>query len=225
MGATRELVSDRDTLALANEGFVLYRRLIPMPTVEALRALRDRWPEQHAQASTGGNLSLLDLDDPEVSSVVLCPTILAAVWAILKAPFQLDGVAFRDPRAGYGLQALHADFGDVPHREGSLAATSLLYLDPFGGDNGATRLVPGSHRHRGPFPKELRDPAARHPRELVLSGEPGDVVVFDGHLWHGGTRNSSGERRRALQMIFHARSEQPRRPPVAGWPDSLLERD
>jgi len=67
--------------------------------------------------------------------------------------------------------------------------------------------VPGSHR-RGTLPKlELRDPAAPHPDELMLLAPAGTVVIFNSHLWHGGTLNRTAVRRRALHAYFCHRAE------------------
>jgi ectoine hydroxylase-related dioxygenase (phytanoyl-CoA dioxygenase family) len=116
----------------------------------------------------------------------------------------------RDPLAGHGAQGLHMD--DLPRASGDPWAllTALWLLDDFSADNGATRLVPGSHLRPGPVPKGFTDPAARHPDQLVVQAPAGSLLLFNGHLWHAGTANASGARRRVLQVQLGGRER--RRP-------------
>src|SRR6185437_3022800 len=45
-------------------------------------------------------------------------------------------------------------------------------------------------------------PTAPHPGEVQITGRAGTVVVFNSHLWHGGTQNRSDRPRRALHCLF-----------------------
>jgi len=80
--------------------------------------------------------------------------------------------------------------------------TALWMIDAFTDDNGATRVVPGSHRLTRPPPPSFAQPLARHPDERVITGAAGTVLVFNGHLWHSGRRNTSAGPRRAGQMVI-----------------------
>jgi ectoine hydroxylase-related dioxygenase (phytanoyl-CoA dioxygenase family) len=80
------------------------------------------------------------------------------------------------------------------------AVTAIWMLDEFTPDGGATRVVPRSHRERAAVPKVLAQPGRQHPDEQIVTGMAGDVLVFDAHLWHSGTRNRSGALGRSVQM-------------------------
>jgi ectoine hydroxylase-related dioxygenase (phytanoyl-CoA dioxygenase family) len=109
-------------------------------------------------------------------------------------------VALRSPGPGYGEQRLHAD--DLPlERAGDCrAVTAIVALCPFTPGNGATAVVPGSHR-RPDLQRLARtlDPA-RH--ERVLTGPAGTVFLFDSRLVHRGTRNRSARPRPSLQVLW-----------------------
>jgi ectoine hydroxylase-related dioxygenase (phytanoyl-CoA dioxygenase family) len=76
-------------------------------------------------------------------------------------------------------------------------------------DNGAPRLVPGSHR-RGQLPRQaLADPLADHPDQVLVTGRAGTVVVRNAHAWHAGTAHRAG-RPRALLHAFSCRRDRPR---------------
>jgi ectoine hydroxylase-related dioxygenase (phytanoyl-CoA dioxygenase family) len=129
--------------------------------------------------------ALVDLD-PTVRRTCRLPSLLAAAGQMLACPFFLSQVEGREPLPGGGHQPLHRDGA------GLNAVAALVFLDPYGPDNGATRVVP--RRLDGGEPDEAL--------ALILSGEAGDVLVFDADLLHGATRNHSGARRRSLLLNF-----------------------
>ena len=135
------------------------------------------------------------------------PRVLAGIAQVLRADFKLSSLNYRAALPGQGHQALHTDWSEpVPAGEFRVC-NSIWLLDDFTADNGPTRVVPGSHL-RGSLPKdEMRDPAAPHPDEVTLLAPAGTVVIFNSHLWHGGTLNRTAMRRRALHAYFCRRSE------------------
>jgi hypothetical protein len=109
-----------------------------------------------------------------------------------------------------------AVFDPLIHSPRVLAAVAYIIGRPFKLDsyngrddftttNGATRLVPGSHRKTTPIQDELPDRKAAHPDQVIFTATRGSVLVFNGHVWHGGTRNTSGDRRRVLLISYVAR--------------------
>ena len=46
-----------------------------------------------------------------------------------------------------------------------------------------------------------------HPDEIVLLGSAGTAVVFNSHLWHGGTQNRTDKPRRALHSAYVRRDK------------------
>jgi ectoine hydroxylase-related dioxygenase (phytanoyl-CoA dioxygenase family) len=92
---------------------------------------------------------------------------------------------------------------------GYSAATAIWMLDEFNVANGATAFVPGSHLF-GKSPKEvLTDLNASHPDEIVIEGQPGDLLVFNGHCWHAGRPNETDGHRRAI-LVHYLRADVPR---------------
>ncbi len=133
------------------------------------------------------------------------PLVLSAVHYVLQRPFKLSSLNGRDAIPGEGQQPLHVDWGDAPPPEGPYhVVNSVWLLDDFELDNGATRVVPGSHRWgKGPHQCDL-DPMEAHPDEVIVQAKAGSVIIFNSHLWHGGTLNTSGNKRRALHCYFCA---------------------
>jgi ectoine hydroxylase-related dioxygenase (phytanoyl-CoA dioxygenase family) len=87
---------------------------------------------------------------------------------------------------GEAAQTLHSDDGawPVPRSWGETVVNSIWALDDFTEENGATRLVPGSHRW----------PDGRTPGDEVTvpaTMPAGSVLVYLGSLWHAGGENRS----------------------------------
>jgi ectoine hydroxylase len=87
--------------------------------------------------------------------------------------------------------------------------TAVLLLDDARAENGALRVLPGSHR-RGPVPRDPLDPTRflADPTRLDTSNErvlelaAGSVVWFGAYLVHRSSPNVSGGDRRALLPSF-----------------------
>ena len=136
------------------------------------------------------------------------PRVLACIAHVL-GEFKLSSLNSRAALPGRGHQDLHTDYGSGPFPAGDYqVCNSIWLLDDFTTGNGATRVVPGTHRG-GSVPRQaMPDPAAAHPDEVLVTGQAGTVVVFNSHLWHGGTENRSGRPRRALHSYFTRRGNQ-----------------
>jgi ectoine hydroxylase-related dioxygenase (phytanoyl-CoA dioxygenase family) len=132
------------------------------------------------------------------------PRLLACMTHVL-GDFKLSSLNFRAALPGQGHQNLHTDWGGPVEPGEYQVCNSIWLLDDFTASNGATRVVPGSHRARTVPRLALLDPAARHPDEVLVTGPAGTVVVFNSHLWHGGTENHSDRPRRALHSYFTRR--------------------
>jgi ectoine hydroxylase-related dioxygenase (phytanoyl-CoA dioxygenase family) len=72
-----------------------------------------------------------------------------------------------------------------------VVADAMWMVTDFTEENGATRIVPGSHLS-GVNP----DPAVPHPVATVAAtGPAGTAFVFDGRVWHGAGANTTSAAR------------------------------
>ena len=144
-----------------------------------------------------------------LASCVALPRLLSYIVTVVGPELKLSSLNARSANPHNGVcQPLHADGGARPDGRGSWVCNSIWMLDDFRPDNGPLRVVPGSHRD-GRLPAEaLADPLAPHPEERLVTGQAGDVVILDGHLWHGGLANDSDHPRRALH-VYYCRRDKP----------------
>jgi hypothetical protein len=146
--------------------------------------------------------------DPLFAECMVLPPLLDYVAAVLGDRFKLSSLNARSANPQNGLdQPLHADGGSLPDARGFWVCNLLWMLDDFHSDNGALRVVPGTQR-AGKLPADaLADPQARHPDEVLITGNAGDVLVLNAHTWHGGLANRTTRPRRALHVYFCRRDK------------------
>jgi hypothetical protein len=140
---------------------------------------------------------------------IAMPEILERIAHVLGPQFKLSSLNARsaNPHSTW-VQPLHADMGAIPDEKGYWVCNTVWMLDDFTGENGAIRMVPGSHRW-GRLPQQaLLDLQAAHPEERLITGKAGTVVVMNAHMWHGGTANRTAKPRCAMHA-FYARWDKP----------------
>lgn len=222
LGARHDLLTQENKMDLDQKGFTVLEEVIDR---QWLTELQTRFEElcgvegpssgvQGVDSETSerepGARRLLDLANKGkvFDRVYTHPKVLAAAHYVIGRDFKLSSITARDVLTGSGHQALHPDW--LTGYEGQFhVCNSIWMLDDFTVENGATRVVPGTHRSRKPQ-DELQDPSAKHPREEYLVAPAGSVGIFNGHVWHAGTYNrSTNKTRRALHCYFTAREHTP----------------
>lgn len=125
----------------------------------------------------------------------LCDEVLLPACA----SYQLNIAHVLDRGPGSEQQMLHRDEQVWPHMpkpHPELQLASIIALEDFTAANGATRLVPGSHR----WPTERQ----AEPGEIeVAEMQAGSAIVYLGSTIHGGGPNTTPDtRRRGMHMSF-----------------------
>lgn len=111
-------------------------------------------------------------------------------------PYYLYNISARCPLKGNMGQQLHLD-SNLPGVNYTLTANVVWLLDDFCKDNGATRLVPGSHKW-----KSYANNGEKHPDEVLIESEKGSALIFNANIWHGGGANLSGQSRWAVLLGY-----------------------
>jgi ectoine hydroxylase-related dioxygenase (phytanoyl-CoA dioxygenase family) len=217
LGVKESMLSDEELNFLDQNGYLILPRALDTVTVAALRARfddlvaseGDRAGIEVSQEVGSDRLANLVNKDRLFDHCWTYPPQLAAVTHVFAGhDFKLHSVNGRSAHPGYGLQALHTDWHEPVGPGDYQVCNSIWMLDAFTQQNGATRVVPGSHRW-GRIPKEaMADPRDHHPDEVLLLGEAGTCGIFNSHVWHGGTANLSDGPRRALHGAFVRREHQ-----------------
>jgi Phytanoyl-CoA dioxygenase (PhyH) len=139
--------------------------------------------------------------DPVFAEVPLFPPVLAIAESVLDAGLLLSSLTAIEMHPGQEPQPFHCDDGSIPlpRPHVPLTCVAIWALTDFTLENGATRLVPGSHRH------ERRPGRGESPEGAVEAVMPaGSVLVYDGGTWHGGGANRSDARRLGIVCNYCA---------------------
>ncbi len=190
-----------DRAALDHDGYLVVDRVLDDAWLARLKRAFDAAPAQE----NGTQHVRVDAEIPEHEAwraLESHAVVLAAARHVLGSAFHVRDLHGRNPLPGYGQQGLHTDWPNRDEGAPFFVLTALFMLDEFTAENGATRVVPGSHRSTRAIPKELAQPLAHHPHERSIVGAAGSVLLLNGHTWHSGTKNESGNTRRAAQMVI-----------------------
>lgn len=132
------------------------------------------------------------LNEAEIwQSVAAHPWVLQIQEKVLGDGFLLSTMGTAVVGSGEGIQPIHADdsiYG-FPRPHPTIVCNTVWAISDFTETNGATRLVPGSHRwDEDP---DLWEPYSTIPAEMPA----GSICVFVGTLYHGaGANNGSADR-------------------------------
>jgi ectoine hydroxylase-related dioxygenase (phytanoyl-CoA dioxygenase family) len=127
------------------------------------------------------------------------PDVLALVDRTLLPSSLLSTVQSIRLHPGEAAQNWHTDdaFYLIPRpRAMSLAITVIWAIEEFTAENGATELIPGSHRWEMEYP----NPTERDAIAAVMPA--GSALVFDAALWHRGGSNRSSRTRLAISPQY-----------------------
>jgi ectoine hydroxylase-related dioxygenase (phytanoyl-CoA dioxygenase family) len=191
---------------LTEQGFAVVPGALD-PTL--LDRLRERVSEQAAAEAAAG---VAFFDSGGANQRVWCllnkgdvfrdllrhPVVPELLAFLLGDPPLLSSLAANIAGPGGRAMGLHSDqkYVPLPQPPYPLVATAIWMLDDFTEADGATRVVPRSHVWSCDPHADLR------PATVAATGSAGDVLVFDGRLWHGTGANVTETRRHGIVMHF-----------------------
>ena len=223
-----ELVTG-DLAAIEERGYVLIPELLDRATLAEVRAAL----ASHLRAELLGRNDFEGHLTERVYSLVARgavferltehPRILAILDTLLEPSYLLSASQAINILPGETAQAVHADdlFYRIARPRRAVSIATIWAVDDFTTENGATQIIPGSHRWSDADVEsflysidfQTRDPEQRIPRpdrapddlrkQLVDAVMPaGSVIVFLGTLIHRGGANRSQRPRLALSNQY-----------------------
>lgn len=203
---------------LETQGFVVIRNLITHAQCEGYKFLLERDSDRYSSfydgaksapvgtlANKTGEKVVFNLHNKDMSWFKLFehPTILFILDHMLKTgsyknsePYYLNNISARCPLKNHLGQQLHID-SNLPGINYPIIVNVLWLLDDFTLENGATRLVSGSHKWQ-----EFASDGLVHENEIRITGSKGSALIFNANLWHGGGVNTTDKSRWAVALGY-----------------------
>jgi len=194
---------------IEDQGYTLLENVIPEDLLDSisetlLKIERDREIEPSKNDFEGHKTvriyNLLAHGEP-FSQIPILQALLPVVEGVLDDGCLVSSLSSISIGKGESPQPIHADdqvIGLVrPHA--AVVCNSMWAITDFTEANGATRIVPGSHKDPN-WPVYGDQGIDSIPAEM----ERGSVLVWNGSLWHGGGANVTDERRVGIAMNYCA---------------------
>jgi hypothetical protein len=208
--AARSVLSAEAASELHHRGFIVLPGPVPP---ERMELLTDAYTAAMSSASgpdvrvgsTSTRVSDFVNRGTDFDALYIFPPLLDACCRVIGRPFKLSSLQARTLRPHTPAQELHVDVrrdsADWP------LLGFILMIDEFRQENGATRLVPGSH-HSLSAEGSIADLRADRAGQVLARGPAGSLLIFNGSTWHGHAANTSDAPRRSLQGAFIPREGQ-----------------
>ena len=140
---------------------------------------------------------------------VMCHHVLLGLAESVLGPscarFQLNLGQILQRGPGSEDQWLHRDEGvwvDVPKPSPELQLASVIALVDFTRENGATRIVPGSHRWPDRHLPMDEQTSPTEAQIAVAEMPAGSALIYTGGVIHGGGANTTDQPRRAVHLSY-----------------------
>lgn len=132
--------------------------------------------------------------------LITIPEILEAAKEVTKSEIKICGLNLRNPKKGFGYQKIHTDWKPRKRKKESFAGiVCMIYLDNSKKRNGATRIIPKTHKIIG-WPDNHINIDKKHKKEIRPEIKAGGVIIANLNLWHAGANNKSGEPRKMIMV-------------------------
>jgi ectoine hydroxylase-related dioxygenase (phytanoyl-CoA dioxygenase family) len=137
---------------------------------------------------------------PDFARIPVHPAVLPVAEGVLDPGLLVSSLSSIAIGPGETPQPVHADdqIMPLPKPHPATVCNTMWALTDFTEENGATRLVPGSHL--ADHSPDLTTAYDTVPAEM----RKGSVLVWHGSLWHGGGANTTDRRRVGIAMNYCA---------------------
>ncbi|MGE5158833.1 MAG: phytanoyl-CoA dioxygenase family protein [Gemmatimonas sp.] len=191
---------------IRDEGYAVIERAASSDLVERLRQTLELIEREHnlgfAKTSFEGfktvRINNLLTYDELFWEVPLHENVLPVVEGVLDRECLLSSFCSLILGPGQEAQPIHEDTQLIPLPRPHIPITinAIWALSDFTAENGATRIIPGSHKfdHAPEYGKDYET--------MIATMPAGSVMLFDSALWHGGGANLSDHRRFAFSCAY-----------------------
>ena len=193
---------DEQQAQLMRDGYIILKDLVSEEQMEKLRTESQPHLNKMGRNSFEGELTQriyglpgkLRSADPFIEH----PLVLAHLDRQLMSNYLLSQAQIINIKSGSPAQPFHIDDGfyPIPRPRPAISLATIFAIDDFTEDNGATVVIPGSHKWG-----EEREPS-NDDKTIKAVMPAGSCIFFVGNVWHGGGENNSDGDRMALTCQY-----------------------
>jgi ectoine hydroxylase-related dioxygenase (phytanoyl-CoA dioxygenase family) len=226
MGTPTSVQESADTVCerLADDGYAVVERMLEPEALARARddvvAILDATPlgRDDFEGRRTRRIYALFAKTRAFDGAATDPVILAVLDRVLHH-YQLSAPAGIEIGPDEVAQPLHPDDAiyPVPRPHAELVVNVMWPLDDFTADNGATRVVPGSHHWTDRLPGPDDEVA-------VVEMPAGSALLYVGSLWHGGGANHTTSPRVGVVLHYAAAWLRPVENHVLAVPPDVVAR-
>ena len=188
------------------DGYIILENLFAPEDMDALKAealtrFKHKAGRNNFEGLATQRLYSMMAETDIANPMVEHPLIMGLLDQIFEPNYLLSQLQVINIHPNEAAQPLHYDDGFYPwpRPRRALGAATIIAVDDFTEDNGATVLIPQSHNWGDRMPRD-EDKA-----NLIKAVMPkGSVLFFLGTLWHGGGANKSQASRMCLTAQYCA---------------------
>lgn len=200
-----ELSAETQSL-LEEQGYVVIENAIDPSTVSRLGEQLDPYLQgekmgrNEFEGTRSERVYSLLAKTPVIADLIEHDDVLAVADHFLAPSYLLSAALVVNLHPGETPQEFHQDDAlGAPAPPRPVQGVSTIWaLSEFTAENGATDVIPGSHRWEFPWPD--RDEQER--LSISLEMAPGSVAIFPGTLFHRSGANRSNEKRLGLTIQY-----------------------
>ncbi|MBT8114664.1 MAG: phytanoyl-CoA dioxygenase family protein [Arenicella sp.] len=207
-----------------DEGYVVFDRVLDEKQIADIRAELEPWLQQNIEGRNvfegvkSNRIYGMLNKSPKFAELITHPLLLPFAEAELGTSCLLSACLAIQLNPGETVQPWHYDDAhlEIPRPRRAYGLSAFWAIDKTDETNGATEIIPGSHKWEGESIKgslktpdlekgsikALQEDQGDHPDAIKVLMEAGSLMIAKGTLWHRGGANTSNKPRLIITPQF-----------------------
>lgn len=214
---------------IARQGYTIVRDALAPELVAEIRASLARFEAEGKMPFSENNFEGFKtrrlynlLDHSELfDQIPIHENLLAIGEGVLDKGLLLSSISAITMYPGETAQPIHADTQllNLTRPHVSISIAGMIAISDYTADNGATRIIPGSHLRA-----DTPEYGAEFSDAVAVEFKAGSALFFDSQLWHGGGANISSEPRIGIAFAYCAGWTRPQENLLLGLSKEKVQR-
>ena len=207
-----------------HQGYLVFKKVLGDDQVQRVRDALEPLLEQDVtgrndfEGAKSNRIYAMLNKSPVFADLITHPLLLGWAEAEMGESCLLSACLAIQLKPGESVQPWHTDDGhlEIPRPRAAYGLSAFWAIDETTQENGATEIIPGSHKWPGESivgslndadlagidPAHGAQDAGAHADAIKVLLQPGDLMIAKGTLWHRGGANNSDKSRLIVTPQF-----------------------